>query len=242
VFTNARVLPTTEPEPSRSPDGVLGFYIVAGMSLLVSADTSWRFFGEVLGIKNPLEHVAMFAIIEAALIACGWAMRGAVRGPTHKPGPTRMVLWTLCGLSAYMAMDLSGVVPGLARVALGPLLGVVMLHLALGVEIRHTRKGDTTWGKVGREYRERFLSRVGLADDGRDALARTRERAALRVAHLARASRFTPFRRARLRRNRRLANTAHDPAQRARMLAELAEVEHTDALRDLKQPSPWTRD
>lgn len=242
AFVNTRVLLAPEQEPSKSPAGTRGFYLVAAMSLLVSADTSWRFFGEVLGITNGLEHVAMFAIIEAALIACGWAMRGAVRGPTHKPGPTRMVLWTLCGLAGYMAMDLSGLGPGLARVALGPVLGVIMLHLALGIEIRHTRQGDTAWARVGREYRERFLSRVGLADDARDAADRTRYRAARRAAQLAKASPLTPFRKARVRRALRLAEVAHRERMQDVMIAEIATVENADGLRDLKPPAPWARD
>jgi hypothetical protein len=238
AFTNTRVLPTTEP---KRPAGVLGFYLVAAMSLLVSADTSWRFFGDVLLITNGLEHVAMFAIVEAALIACGWAMKAAVRGPTHKPGPTRVILWALCGLSAYMAMDLSGLGPGIARVALGPVLGVIMLHLALGIEIRHTRQGDTMWARVGREYRERFLSRVGLADDARDAAERTRYRAARRAAQLAKAGPLTPFRKARVRRALRLAEVAHREHMQDVMLAEIATVDNADGLADLKLPAPWAR-
>lgn len=81
---------------------------------------------------------------------------------------------------------LSGPVEGIARVALGPILSLVMLHLALGIEIRNRTAVRTgTWARVGVEIRERVLSRLGLGNDERTALTRTRERAARRVARLA---------------------------------------------------------
>ncbi|MFC0108283.1 hypothetical protein [Kibdelosporangium aridum] len=221
------------------PAGARGFYVVAAMSLAVSVDTSWRFFGERLDITAIWERAIMFAVVEVALIACGYAMRAGVQSVTGRPGPARLVAWMLCGLSAYMALDLSGPIEGLARVALGPILGLVMLHLALGIEIRHGASARvTTWAKVGRELRERVLSRLGLADDQRDALARTRDRAAGRVAHLSLAP-WVVFRGTRLRRAVRASNAAHDPAMRDRMLAELAAVRHLRDLAELDQPSPW---
>ncbi|WP_235022572.1 hypothetical protein [Amycolatopsis alkalitolerans] len=231
---------TTAPPRRTPPEGSRGFYLVAFMSLLVSVDTSWRFFGEKLGIANVYERAAMFAVVEVALIACGFAMRAGIRSRTGKPGPARLILWALCAASGYMAFDLAGPVSGLARVTLGPVLGVVMLHLALGIEIRHRRTRVTTWSRVSRELKERFLSRLGLGDDERDALARTRDRAARRAAHLARASWFTPFRKARLDRALRSANAAHDDRMRSRLMAELAAVQHADELRRLDLASPWS--
>jgi hypothetical protein len=221
-----------------SPDGARGFYFVAAMSMLVSIDTSWRFFGQVLHITNLWERAVMFAVLEAALIACGYGMRANVHRSGH-PGAPRLFAWILCGLAGYMALVLSGVAEGLARVTLGPALGLVMLHLALGIEIRagaHAK--TTTWARIGRELRERVLSRLGLADDERDALARTRDRAARRAARLSLA-RVVPFRRTRLARAVARSGVAHDPAVRARMLAELAALRHADELVTLDQPSPW---
>lgn len=231
---------TAAPAARRSPEGSRGFYLVAFMSLLVSVDTSWRFFGEKLGIVNVYERAAMFAVVEVALIACGFAMRAEIRSPSGKPGPARLILWALCAASGYMAFDLAGPVSGLARVTLGPVLGVVMLHLALGIELRHTRHRVTTWARVSRELKERFLSRLGLGDDERDALARTRDRAARRAAHLARASWITPFRKTRLDRALRAANAAHDDRMRSRLMSELAAVQHADELRRLDLASPWS--
>lgn len=230
---------SADPAKPKTPEGSRGFYLVAFMSLLVSVDTSWRFFGDRLGITNIWERATMFAVVEVALIACGFAMRAGIRSPGGKPGPARLILWALCAASGYMAFDLAGPVSGLARVTLGPVLGVIMLHLALGIEIRHTRHRVTTWSRISRELKERFLSRLGLGDDERDALARTRDRAARRAAHLARASWITPFRKVRLARALRSANAAHDERMRGRLMAELAAVQHADELRRLDLASPW---
>ncbi|HKN99316.1 MAG TPA: hypothetical protein VJX10_19510, partial [Pseudonocardiaceae bacterium] len=156
------------------------YYAGAGGGLAVSLNTSWRFFGERLGVTGA-ERVVMFSVLELAFVACALGMRANVRHvdpATGRPGPAgapRLVAWALCGLSGYAALVLSGPVDGAARVALGPVLSLVMLHLALGIELRHrtgTRNG--TWSRVADELRERALSRLGLADDDRDAATRTR--------------------------------------------------------------------
>lgn len=215
------------------------FVLGALVGMVVSVDTSWRFFAERVGVTNVAERVAMFSGVEILLIGCGWAMFEGVRGPRRAPGRARWLAWALCGASAYAALTLSGWPIGPARVLFGPVLSVVALHFALGIEMRasgHQRSG--TLARVGRELRERLLSRLGLADDGRDALTRTQARAARRAAHLARAK-WAPFRQARLGRALRAANVAHDAAQRQRMLAELQAIEHAAALRNLRQASPW---
>jgi len=207
------------------------------MSMLVSIDTSWRFFEYRLHIANLWERVVMFAVVEAALLACGYGMRANVRR-AGRPGAPRLIAWALCALAGYMAWQLSGVAAGLARVALGPALGLVMLHLALGIELRAGAHKATTWARVGRELRERLLSRVGLSDDERDALARTRDRAARRAARLSLGG-WVLFRAVRVARALRASHVAHDPAARDRLLAELATLRHAGELATLTQPSPW---
>jgi hypothetical protein len=205
----------------RLPAGTPWFYYLASAGgLAVSLNTSWRFFGDRLGVTGA-ERVIMFSVVELALVACALGMRANVRridpatGRSDAPGAPRTVAWVLCGLSAYAALLLSGPVDGIARVALGPLLSLVMLHLALGIEIRNrTMRRTGTWARIAGEIRERVMSRLGLADDDRDALTRTRERAARRVARL-------------------------DRIQR-RMLAELAVLRHAGELATLPLPSPWT--
>ncbi|MEV6235314.1 hypothetical protein [Lentzea sp. NPDC051838] len=227
-----------EPEEPGKPAGAKGFYLVALMSIGVSVDTSWRFFEQRLGITDFVERVVLFSVMEAALIACGWAMRGGVRRD-GRPGPARLVAWGLTAFAAFAAFSLSGPVAGTARVLLGPVLGLVMLHLALGIEIRASRQRTTTWARVGRELRERFLSLLGLGDDGRDALARTRDRAALRAAKLALAGRWTPFRTSRLRKALHASHVAHDAKQKDKMLRELGVLQHAQKLAETTQPSPW---
>lgn len=230
--------PPEEPTEPSKPAGAKGFYAVALMSIGVSVDTSWRFFEQRLGITDVVERVVLFSVMEAALVACGWAMRGGVR-QNGRPGPARLVAWALTAFAAFAAFSLSGPVAGTARVLLGPVLGLVMLHLALGIEIRASRQRTTTWARVGRELRERVLSLLGLGDDGRDALARTRDKAALRAAKLAIAGPWTPRRKARLRKALHASHVAHDPVQRDRMLRELGVLQHADELAKTTQPSPW---
>ncbi|ONI85812.1 hypothetical protein ALI144C_11885 [Actinosynnema sp. ALI-1.44] len=216
------------------------FLLGALVGLVVSVDTSWRFFGDELGVTNIPERIAMFAGMEIVLVACGISMFEGVRRRGGTPGPARWLAWALCGASAYAALVLSGPFLGTARVVFGPVLSVVALHFALGVELRargYQRTG--TLARIGRELRERFLSRFGLADDERDALTRTRDRAARRVARLALAPKWTPLRQSRLDRNLRKSNAAHDPEARERMLAELAAIRHARDLRNLSQESPW---
>lgn len=114
-----------------------------------------------------------------------------------------------------------------------------MLHLALGIEIRHTSAATGTWARVAAEIRERALSRLGLADDDRGAATRTRERATARAARLALATR-SPGRATRLARALRAAGIAHDPLMRERLLADLAVLRHADQLGTLPLDSPWT--
>ncbi|WP_330275330.1 hypothetical protein OG205_06545 [Lentzea sp. NBC_00516] len=230
--------PPAEPAEPSKPAGAKGFYAVALMSIGVSVDTSWRFFEQRLGITDVVERVVLFSVMEAALVACGWAMRGGVRRD-GRPGPARLVAWALTAFAAFAAFSLSGPVAGTARVLLGPVLGLVMLHLALGIEIRASRQRTTTWARVGRELRERLLSLLGLGDDHRDAAARTRDKAALRAAKLAIASRWTPRRKARLRKALHASHVAHDSTQRDRMLRELGVLQHADELAKISQPSPW---
>jgi len=216
------------------PKGSGLFYLVALVATGVSVDTSWRFFGEKLGITNPVERVALFAVLELMLVACGWAMRAGVRRSGH-PGSARFIAWALCAMSGYMALDLSGPMQGLARVVLGPVLAIVALHQALGIEIK-ARIGQRTgtWARIGRELRERVLSRLGLADDARDALQRTRERAAIKAATIATSRNPSS-------RNLRKAVLKAGPDQRELILDTVASLRHLDSLATVDMDNPWTR-
>lgn len=236
--TAAVTVEAVVPPARETPPGAIAFYIVSVMSLLVSLDTSWLFFRDELHIENVWIRGGMFAVLEAALIACGVGMAAGVR--RHgTPGSAQISAWALCGLSGYMAVVVAGPVDGLARVGLGPVLGMLMFHHALGIEKRARQNRSGVWARLGRELRERVLSRLGLADDERDAARRTRDRAARRVAQLSLGRRVL-FRQSRLARALAAAGVAHDEAMRTVMLAELATRRHAGALATLPQPSPWT--
>jgi hypothetical protein len=128
----------------------------------------------------------------------------------------------------------------LARMVLGPILGAVMLHLALGLIKRHNHQRTGTLARVGREMRERLLSRLGLADDARTAAQRTRDRAATRAVELSLPGRWRFGRKARLQRALLAAGVADDPQMRDRLLARRQVVHHADELAGLVQGSPWT--
>lgn len=227
--------------PHTKAHGAWLFYVVALVATMVSIDTSWRFFGERLGITSPWERPAMFAVIELTFIACALSMRGGVRRGDG-PGPARLLVWAMCGAAGYMALTLAGPTEGLARTLLGPLLAVVCLHLALGIEIKVTRSQRSgTWARIGREMKERALSRLGLADDARDALARTRDRAADRAARLATAS-WVPMRTARLGRAVRASGAALDATQRVRVMAGVATLRGLSDLTAGTWTSPWVQE
>ncbi|WP_280427891.1 hypothetical protein [Nocardia brasiliensis] len=222
-----------------SPAGEYLFYLAAAVPMITSLDTSWKLF-ERLGVNNTVEQVAMFAGLELGFIACAVHMGLTIRKRKQEPSMfVRLVLWALCGISVYGAVVGAGLELGLARVLFGPAISMMMLHLALMAERRaHGAQKDGTLAKIGREIRERFLSRFGLGNDERDAAQRIKDRNSQLAAKLGAAT-FVLFRRTRLRRAMRRAGLAHDPVMLQRMLAEFDFEKHVDALRTLDRPSPF---
>lgn len=221
------------------------YWLAALVGINMSLNTSWTFVGERVGITNPVERVGMFAGAELVLLGCGLAARAAARDGKAVPAAARWVAWSICGVSAFMAIELSGLGVGLVRVALGPVLGIIASHLALGIELRHARGNRARSGvgsRIAGEVRERLLSRIGLADDDRDALTRTRDRAALRAARLVNSggAQLGRWRRWRVARALRTAGVAHDPERRQLMLHELAVLRYAAELSTVDLPSPWS--
>jgi hypothetical protein len=238
---------------AQRPDGAAGetsagsggFYTAAFMSLGLSVDTSWRFFEHKIGIENTVERVGMFAILEVLLISCGWALRAQVRSKNGggPKGPYQAVAWVLTGAAAFMAvMVTDDFLIGLARVVLGPVVGLVALHLALGLDLRHRNPSASTGiaARIANELLQRALSHLGLADDDRDAARRRSDRHARQLAWMV-VDGVPKDAKARKKIDRalRLSNVAHDPEARDRLLAELAVIRHVDELANLDQPSPW---
>lgn len=219
------------------------FYLTAFLATLLSLDTAARFFGGELGINGlrvedfSIELAAVCGIGELTLLACGYAMRHNVRR-NDPPGAAQLVAFAMCTAAAFMAFAVGGPVGGAVRTFFGPVTALVTLHLALRIELK-VRLGEArgTWARIGRELRERALSRLGLADDARPALERTRDRAADRAARLAAGGWW--FRKARLARAVRAAGVALDDKQKDRMLRQVAALKTLKSLIELESSSPW---
>ncbi|MCX4480982.1 hypothetical protein OOK44_31890 [Streptomyces cellulosae] len=217
-----------------------------------SADTSWRFAADYLDMAGTAERVGMFAAAELALFATALMARQnlAVQGAPGLPGTLVWVITTVQVIPAYAE---SGPIGGTVRAFVGPIMAAMLWHLAMGIELRLRTPGATSHGLIavlGREARERLLSRLGIAARDRDAAQITRDRATARAvtlaAHLAER---TPEQQ-RNRRGRRLtrrlskavgrASVGTDPLQRAQLLEQLAARRHALALATVPLPSPWS--
>ncbi|MBU6531799.1 hypothetical protein ACGFWG_20445 [Streptomyces sp. NPDC048405] len=217
-----------------------------------SADTSWRFAADYLDMAGTAERAGMFAAAELALFATALMARQnlAVQGAPGLPGTLVWVITTVQVIPAYAE---SGPVGGTVRAFVGPVMAAMLWHLAMGIELRLRTPGAASHGLfavLGREARERLLSRLGIAARGRDAAQITRDRATARAVTLAaRLAERTPEQQ-QSRRGRRLtrrlskavgrASVGTDPLQRAQLLDQLAARRHALALATVPLPSPWS--
>ncbi|MBT3152441.1 hypothetical protein HTV45_16420 [Streptomyces sp. CHD11] len=217
-----------------------------------SADTSWRFAADYLDMAGTAERAAMFAAAELALFATALMARQnlAVQGAPGLPGTLVWVITTVQVIPAYAE---SGPIGGTVRAFVGPVMAAMLWHLAMGIELRLRTPGAASHGLIailGREARERLLSRLGIAARDRDAAQITRDRATARAVTLAaRLAERTPEQQ-RNRRGRRLtrrlskavgrASVGTDPLQRAQLLDQLAARRHALALATVPLPSPWS--
>ncbi|MFF8732079.1 hypothetical protein ACF073_37265 [Streptomyces sp. NPDC015171] len=217
-----------------------------------SADTSWRFAADYLDMAGAAERAGMFAAAELALFATALMARQnlATEGAPGLPGT---LVWVITGVQVIPAYAESGPIGGTVRAFVGPVMAAMLWHLAMGIELRLRTPGAASHGLIavlGREARERLLSRLGIAARDRDAAQITRERATARaVALAARLAERTPEQQ-RSRRGRRLtrrlskavgrASVGTDARQRAQLLDQLAARRHALALATVPLPSPWS--
>ncbi|MFC8567471.1 hypothetical protein ACFUIW_17105 [Streptomyces sp. NPDC057245] len=229
--------------------------VAAGAALgctAYSADTSWRFAADYLDMAGTAERAAMFAAAELALFATALMARQnlAAQGAPGLPGTLVWVITTVQVIPAYAE---SGPIGGTVRAFVGPVMAAMLWHLAMGIELRLRAPGAASNGLIallGREVRERLLSRLGIAARDRDAAQITRDRATARAVTLAaRLAERTPEQQQN-RRGRRLtrrlskavgrASVGTDPLQRAQLLDQLAARRHALALATVTLPSPWS--
>ncbi|MFD6691095.1 hypothetical protein ACFWEV_35165, partial [Streptomyces bacillaris] len=144
-----------------------------------------------------------------------------------------------------------GLVGGTVRAFFGPVLAALLWHLAMGIEIRHARPQTASSGLLailGRDLRERALSRLGVARRGRDAAQITRDRWTDRAVEFADCLDRLPegARRRRARVARRLARAVArsevgtNPQQKRQLLDGLAARRGAAQLATIDLPSPWT--
>ncbi|MFF3372033.1 hypothetical protein ACFYXF_03640 [Streptomyces sp. NPDC002680] len=218
-----------------------------------SADTSWRFAADYLDMAGTAERAAMFAAAELALFATALMARQnlAAQGAPGLPG---VLVWMITGIQVIPAYAESGPVGGTVRAFVGPIMAAMLWHQAMGIELRLRKPGAASHGIVatlGREARERLLSRLGIAERDRDAAQITRDRATSKAVALAArlAERSAKSRQSwRGRRiTRRLskalakADVGTDLKQRRDLLNQLAARRHATELATVDLPSPWTQ-
>ncbi|MFF7647323.1 hypothetical protein [Streptomyces canus] len=217
-----------------------------------SADTSWRFAADYLDMAGTAERAGMFAAAEVALFATALMARQnlAAQGAPGLPGT---LVWVITGVQVIPAYAESGPIGGTVRAFVGPVMAAMLWHLAMGIELRLRTPGAASHGLIavlGREARERLLSRLGIAARDRDAAQITRDRATTRaVALAARLAERTPEQQ-RSRSGRRLtrrlskavgrASVGTDARQRTQLLDQLAARRHALALATVPLPSPWS--
>ncbi|MGP3922501.1 hypothetical protein [Streptomyces sp. 8N616] len=218
-----------------------------------SADTSWRFAADYLDMGSTVERAAMFAAAEFALFATALLARQNLNGPRQAPGLPGILTWLITAVQILPAYAESGPVGGTVRAFVGPVMAAMLWHQAMGIELRlrtPEAASRSLIARVGREIRERALSRLGIAERDRDAAQITRDRATRQaVAIAARHAERSPQQRGgwQARRNaRRLskaiarAQVGTDLRQRQELLHQLAARRHAEALATIDLPSPWT--
>jgi hypothetical protein len=234
----------------RTPAAVAVAAIAAAACTAYSADTSWRFAEHELGMTSTAERAAMFAAAELALLATALMARQNLR-TQGAPGTPGVLVWVITGVQVIPAYSESGFVGGTVRAVVGPVLAAVLWHLAMGIELRHTKpdaESASLPAVLAREVRERLLSRLGLAVRDRSAEQISRDRATVKaVALAAKLSEMEPGQRGRGRARvaRRLsvavgkAQAGASDEQRQKLLDLLAARRHAASLATIDLPSPW---
>ncbi|WP_327352796.1 hypothetical protein [Streptomyces sp. NBC_01304] len=219
---------------------------------IYSGDTSWRFAADYLDMAGTVERAMMFSAGEAALFATALMARQNLK-TTGAPGLPGALVWVITGVQVIPAYAESGAVGGTVRAFVGPVMAAVLWHLAMGIELRLHKPDATSQGllaTLGREARERLLSRLGIATRNRDAAQITKDRATRRAVALAsQLAAMSPTDREKdTRITRRLqsaltrAGVGTDTQQRQALLEQLAARRHAVALATVDLPSPWVQD
>ncbi|WP_063735604.1 hypothetical protein [Streptomyces sp. RTd22] len=221
--------------------------IAAAACTAYSADTSWNFARDHLGMTDATERTFMFAAAEIALLGCGLMARANMRATKTEdeagsPGTPGVLVWLITGIQVIPAFAESGIVGGTVRAAIGPVLAAIMWHEAMGLELKIHRPGALSNGLpaiIARELRERLLSRLGLAVRDRTAEQISRDRATARVVRLASRPKLRSWGQRRLAAAVARAHVGTDPNQKHKLMRELAARRGANQLRTIDLGSPW---
>ncbi|MFG3136540.1 hypothetical protein ACGFZA_10000 [Streptomyces sp. NPDC048211] len=218
-----------------------------------SAETSWFFAADYLGMTDTVQRAAFFSTAELALFANALLARQNLRNQ-GAPGVPGILVWVLTGVQIIPAYAESGPIGGTVRAIVGPVMAAMLWHLAMGIELRLHKPDASSQGllaTLGREVRERLLSRLGVAARNRDAAQITRERATERAGALASRLAKMPEKDRTNRHGRRIerrletalsrSGVGTDPDQRRALLEQLAARRHAAALASVALPSPWAQ-
>jgi hypothetical protein len=235
----------------RTPAAVVVAAAAALLCTAYSGDTSWRFARDHLGMASGTERVVMFAAAEVALFAMAMMARQNLR-VLGAPGTPGVLVWVVTAVQVIPAYSETGPVAGTVRAFFGPVCAALLWHLAMGIELRHTKPGADSQSLPAilvRELRERLLSRLGLAVRGRDAAQITRDRwtriATRRAATLAdlETAKARPYRLSRARHRLAVAVDRTDAgvleAQRAVLLDRIAAYRGAGSLASMALTAPW---
>lgn len=216
-----------------------------------SADTSWRFAADYLDMAGAVERAMMFSAAELALFATALMARQNLK-TQGAPGLPGGLVWVITGVQIIPAYAESGTVGGTVRAFVGPVMAAVLWHLAMGIELRLHKPDAASQGflaTLGREVRERLLSRLGIATRNRDAAQITKDRATRRAVALASLLASMPEEEREHGRGRRItrrlqsalarSGVGTDPQQRRTLLEQLAARRHATELATVILPSPW---
>ncbi|WAL93972.1 hypothetical protein [Streptomyces sp. Je 1-369] len=227
--------------------------VVAAAGALVctaySADASWRFAEHHLGMTAVTERAVMFAAAELALLACAVMARAnkavtTTDGEAGTPGVPGVLMWLITAVLVIPCYAESGLVGGTVRAVIGPVMAGLLWHLAMGLEIRLVRPEALSTGlpaTIGRELRERLLSRLGLATRNRTAEQITRDRATARAVRLGARRWLSPWGKARLAAALDRSGAATNGEQRHTLMQQLAGRRSAGDLRTVPVVSPWVQ-
>ncbi len=218
----------------------------------VSLHTSYAFTADGLDMTGTFERVFACAAFESLMAMSVFGARERLADPENpSPGWYGAAVWVFAGLSSVPAWhEGHGLTAStLVRIIAGSFGSALAAHAALGLELRH-RAGEESQAasaQIAREFRERLMARLGLAQRGQTAQEIARDRALDRAVDLAdREERLTDKQRknwrgrrvaVRLGRALEVAETT-DPARRQLFKDRLALRRHA-SLRNVELAHPW---